>query len=270
MKMPPSRGDWHREAHLRSPAILVCGFDDSMARFLWNTLEKQGMHVSVEAEIFDAVGPGSDFEFDCAVVPADPESLKALRSAGVEIPLLAITEESSVEARLAALNAGSDDCIKSPFSVSELVARIGAHLRRYRIYEGERGAPDSGVDFEYIPELRLVKRSDRSVVLTRIEDMLLSCLLNEPETILNRRELTWHVWQSDEHDQTNLIAVHIANLRRKIDRGHRNRLIHTARGQGYFFSGDRVERPNRRTGAVESSRQPAGSLPQTFVKATYE
>jgi DNA-binding response OmpR family regulator len=91
-------------------------------------------------------------------------------------------------------------------------------------------------DFEYVKDLKLVKRSDRNIALTHTEDVILGYLLESIGSVLNSSELAFRIWGSGGGDKTNLVAVHMANLRRKIDRGHPYRLIHTARGRGYFIN----------------------------------
>jgi two-component system copper resistance phosphate regulon response regulator CusR len=87
-----------------------------------------------------------------------------------------------------------------------------------------------------VKELKLVKRSDRNIALTHTEDVILGYLLESIGSVLNSSELAFRIWGSGGGDKTNLVAVHMANLRRKIDRGHPYRLIHTARGRGYFIN----------------------------------
>jgi two-component system copper resistance phosphate regulon response regulator CusR len=121
-----------------------------------------------------------------------------------------------------------------PFAISELVARVRALSRRTKRASSSKSDVVSLHDFEYVRELKLVKRSDRNVSLTHTEDVILRELLASIGSILSSSELAYRAWGSSE-DKTNLVAVHMANLRRKVDRGHPYRLIHTARGRGYFI-----------------------------------
>jgi DNA-binding response OmpR family regulator len=208
-----------------------------MAEFLRASLEKHGISVEMEADVFDALFGESEAERDCIIMHADPVVINELTTGSfLDIPILAIVEEGTVEARVRALDAGADDCLKSPFAISELVARIRALSRRSRMGASRSSALDVLHDFEYVKDLKLVKRSDRNIALTHTEDVILGYLLESIGSVLNSSELAFRIWGSGGGDKTNLVAVHMANLRRKIDRGHPYRLIHTARGRGYFIN----------------------------------
>ncbi len=220
--------------HLKA---LIANVEIRMAEFLRSSLEKNGISVEIESDIFDAVFGDSEEGFDCIIMQADPVTLQELCATGQsDSPILAIVEESTVDARVRALDAGADDCLKSPFAISELVARIRSLARRFRRTSASETTVSALHDFEYVRDLKLVKRSDRNVALTHTEDVILGHLLENVGNVLNSSELAFRVWGSRGGDKTNLVAVHVANLRRKIDRGHPYRLIHTARGRGYFIN----------------------------------
>lgn len=217
--------------------VLVANLEQRMAEFLRVSLEKNGMSVEIESDVFDALFGESETRRDCIIMEADPVVISELTSGSfLDIPILAIVEEGTVEARVRTLDAGADDCVKSPFSISELVARIRALSRRPRAGASRSSTADVLHDFEYVKDLKLVKRSDRNVALTHTEDVILGYLLESLGNVLNSSELAFRIWGSGGGDKTNLVAVHMANLRRKIDRGHPYRLIHTARGRGYFIN----------------------------------
>jgi two-component system, OmpR family, copper resistance phosphate regulon response regulator CusR len=216
---------------------LVANVEQRMAEFLRVSLMKHGISVETESDIFDAIFGDSDQKHDCIIMQADLVVMQELfASSAVTVPLLAIVDDPTVEARVRALEAGADDCLKNPFAVSELVARIRALSRRRNRSSMEHSAADDLHDFEYVMDLKLVKRSDRNVSLTHTEDVILGQLLQSVGNVMDSAELAFRVWGSRDGDKTNLVAVHVANLRRKIDRGHPYRLIHTARGRGYFIN----------------------------------
>ena len=217
--------------------VLIANLELRMAEFLRSSLEKNGIAVEIESDIFDAVFGDLEENFDCILMQSDPITLQELCSAGgLDSPILVIVEEATVDARVRALDAGADDCLKSPFAISELVARIRSLARRARRTSASDTTASTLHDFEYVRDLKLVKRSDRNVALTHTEDVILGQLLENVGSVLNSSELAFRVWGSRGGDKTNLVAVHVANLRRKIDRGHPYRLIHTARGRGYFIN----------------------------------
>jgi DNA-binding response OmpR family regulator len=161
--------------HLRA---LIANVEIRMAEFLRSSLEKNGISVEIESDIFDAVFGDSEEGFDCIIMQADPVTLQELCATGQsDSPILAIVEEATVDARVRALDAGADDCLKSPFAISELVARIRSLARRFRRTSASEATVSALHDFEYVRDLKLVKRSDRNVALTQTEDVILGHLL---------------------------------------------------------------------------------------------
>ena len=215
--------------------VLIAGVEPRMAEFLRASLAKHGVSVEIYEDVFDAIFSGSDKKYDCIIMQSDPVVMSELfAGASLEMPVIAIVDEGTVDARVRALDSGADDCLKVPFAISELVARVRALSRRTKRASSSKSDVVSLHDFEYVRELKLVKRSDRNVSLTHTEDVILRELLASIGSILSSSELAYRAWGSSE-DKTNLVAVHMANLRRKVDRGHPYRLIHTARGRGYFI-----------------------------------
>jgi two-component system copper resistance phosphate regulon response regulator CusR len=217
--------------------VLVANVEQRMAEFLRASLVKHGIVVETAADVFDAIFGETENNYDCIILQADPGVMNELfASSAVTAPVLAIADENTVDARVRALDAGADDCLKIPFAVSELVARIRALRRRSSRFSKSHEMTDDLHDFEYVRALKLVKRSDRNVSLTHTEDIILGQLLQKVGSVMESAEIAFRVWGSRGQDRTNLVAVHVANLRRKIDRGHPYRIIHTARGHGYFVN----------------------------------
>ena len=217
--------------------VLVANVEQRMAEFLRASLVKHGIVVETASDVFDAIFGDTENDYDCIILQADPGVMNELfASSAVNVPVLAIADENTVDARVRALDAGADDCLKIPFAVSELVARIRALSRRSTRFSKSHEAADDLHDFEYVRALKLVKRSDRNVSLTHTEDVILGELVQKAGTVMESAEIAFRVWGSRGEDRTNLVAVHVANLRRKIDRGHPYRVIHTARGRGSFVN----------------------------------
>ena len=217
--------------------VLVANVEQRMAEFLRASLVKHGIVIETAADVFDAIFGDTENDYDCIILQADPGVMNELfASSAVTVPVLAIADENTVDARVRALDAGADDCLKIPFAVSELVARIRALCRRSARFSKSHEMADDLHDFEYVRALKLVKRSDRNVSLTHTEDVILGQLLQKVGSVMESAEIAFRVWGSRGQDRTNLVAVHVANLRRKIDRGHPYRIIHTARGRGYFVN----------------------------------
>lgn len=135
--------------------------------------------------------------------------------------------------RVVGLSVGADDYMTKPFSPRELVARISAMLRRPRDTTTDNDTVRRVGPVEIDPQTREVHLDGEPIELTRLEFDLLAALSERPRVVLSRDQLLWRVWGTDLHDD-HLVAVHIANLRRKLgEDGREGGLIETVRGVGY-------------------------------------
>lgn len=162
------------------------------------------------------------------------EILKTLRNHGTKIPVLLLTARDAVEDRVHGLDAGADDYLVKPFAFSELVARLRALLRRTAendIYCKQ--IADLTLDMEN----RRVRRSSKEITLTPREFDLLAYLIRHRGQIVTRQMLAKDVWREPQRATPldNVIDVHLAHLRRKVDEGQPIRLIHTVRGVGFVL-----------------------------------
>jgi DNA-binding response OmpR family regulator len=160
------------------------------------------------------------------------EILAGLRSKALRLPILIVTARDAVEDRVRGLDAGADDYLVKPFAFVELLARLRALLRR--------GHPDETLrlhlgDLHFDPIAREVRRGPREIALTSREFELLGYLLRHQGQIVSREMLARDVWKEPSRGTPldNVIDVHIARLRKKIDQGAGPRLIHTVRGVGF-------------------------------------
>jgi two-component system, OmpR family, copper resistance phosphate regulon response regulator CusR len=160
--------------------------------------------------------------------------LTSIRKAGVETPVLLLTARDTLEDRVAGLNSGADDYVVKPFAFAELVARIRALLRRGRTTDTLRlGVGDLDMDLV----TRRVSRGNQTVELTAREFELLEYLLRHEGQVVLRDTLAREVWKETTRGTplNNVIDVHIARLRRKIDVDQPVKLIHTIRGVGFML-----------------------------------
>jgi two-component system copper resistance phosphate regulon response regulator CusR len=160
--------------------------------------------------------------------------LTSIRNHGIHTPVLLLTARDSLEDRVAGLNSGADDYLVKPFAFAELVARIRALLRRGRTSETLRlGVGDLDMDLV----TRKVTRGGRNVELTTREFELLEYLLRHQGQVVLRDTLAREVWKETTRGTplNNVIDVHIARLRRKIDLDQPVKLIHTIRGVGFLL-----------------------------------
>jgi DNA-binding response OmpR family regulator len=148
------------------------------------------------------------------------EVFAALKDAGAA--LLCISEGGGEAQVVAALRAGADACIAAPLSVAELVARVGALLRRTAVGPGRRAAMAPPADVEVVGELRLDRGARTVFVGTRELSLgarefdLLSVLLSQPGRVLSRQQLISAVWGEGHNGEPKTVDVHVHHLRAKL------------------------------------------------------
>jgi len=189
----------------------------------------EGAFFRVNTEIFDVV------LLDLTLPGRDGlEILRALRQRRMETPVLVLTARDSLEDRVTGLDAGADDYLVKPFAFAELLARIRALVRRGRVAD----APKLSVgDLEMDLVTRKVIRAGKPVDLTVREFELLEFLMRYQGQVVSRETLARDVWKETARTTPldNVIDVHIARLRRKVDLEHTVKLIHTVRGVGFML-----------------------------------
>ena len=149
------------------------------------------------------------------------------------LPIIMLTARGEESERVRGLATGADDYIVKPFSVPELVARIGALLRRAR---PERVASKLAAgDLELDRETRRVSRATREVHLGPTEFRLLEFLMQSPGRVFSREQLLDGVWGRDVYIDERTVDVHVGRLRRALNRGRETDPIRTVRGTGYSF-----------------------------------
>lgn len=164
------------------------------------------------------------------------EILTTLRRQGIQTPVLVLTARDAVEDRVRGLESGADDYVVKPFAFAELLARIRALSRRGR---SDTALRLQAADLELDVVTRLVRRRGRLLDLTAREFELLEYLLRYQDQIVSREMLAHDVWkESRETPLDNVIDVHIARLRKKVDQGGGVKLIHTVRGVGFVLRED--------------------------------
>ena len=160
------------------------------------------------------------------------EILKTMRDSGIRTPVLMLTARDTTEDRVRGLDTGADDYLVKPFAFSELLARLRALLRR--------GSPDLGAklavcDLEMDVVRHAVTRSGQVLDLTAREFEILKYLLQNQGKVVSREMLGRDVWkETSRHTPLdNVIDVHIARLRRKVDQQFKLKLLQTVRGVGF-------------------------------------
>jgi DNA-binding response OmpR family regulator len=221
-----------------SGAVLVVEDEQKVAAALQEGLEGEGYAVVVAPTGEDAFFRVNTETFDVVLLDLTLpgrdglEILKALRQRGPDTRVLILTARDTLADRVKGLDSGADDYLVKPFAFAELVARIRALVRRGRVVETPHlTAGDLHMDLW----TRKVTRAGRAVDLTAREFELLEHLLRFEGQVVSRETLARDVWQERGRTPTldNVIDVHVARLRKKIDLDQPTKLIHTVRGVGF-------------------------------------
>jgi DNA-binding response OmpR family regulator len=208
-------------------------------------LHREGHAVSVAGdgaeavEVARSIGPDL-IVLDLALPGTDGLDVCRQVRAFSDAYIIMVTSRSDEVDRVVGLEIGADDYLTKPFSPRELLARVRALLRRPRT----GGAATVGGGIREVGSLhidtlaRTVHVSGEEVSLTRIEFDLLDTLASNPAMVFSRALLRERVWGADWLAGDHVVDVHIANLRKKIDRGRRPGRIRTVRGVGYQLRAD--------------------------------
>lgn len=218
--------------------LLIIEDDEKTARALQVGLEREDFAVTIartgeegffelntgafDAVVLDWMLPGRD----------GVEILKALRARGARVPVLLLTARDAIEDRVRGLEDGADDYLVKPFAFAEVLARLRALLRR--------SAPDEVLrkcvrDLVLDLQSRRVWRGGEEISLTPREFDLLAFLMRHAGQVVTRQMLAQEVWREPNRATPldNVIDVHLAHLRKKVDEGRPTRLIQTMRGVGF-------------------------------------
>jgi len=216
--------------------ILLAEDDSALASFVRKGLEAEHYAVDVSVDGEQARALASELEFDLIVLDLtlphlDGVSiLRFVRTRKPSVPILVLTGRNRVEDRVQCLDLGADDYLVKPFSFSELSARIRALMRRSHV-------PAESVltvgDLKLDRVERRVERGGKRIELTSKEFALLEYLMRNAGRRITRAMIIEHVWNLSFDTCTNVVDVYINYLRRKVEDGYPQPLIHTVRGVGY-------------------------------------
>ena len=218
--------------------ILVVEDAEKLARSLRRGLEAEGYAVDLvfdgltarrriiareeayDLVVLDVMLPGVDGFTIC----------REVRARGATMPILLLTAKDTTGDKVTGLDSGADDYLVKPFAFEELLARIRTLLRRpANALPTELVVGDVVLD----PASRTARRGDEQIDLTTREFSLLELLLRHAGRVLSRDTILDHVWDESFDSFSNVVDVHVGNLRRKIDRPGEPSLIETVRGVGY-------------------------------------
>lgn len=222
----------------RAQTIVLVEDEQDMASEVKGELESRGYLVRLAsiAEAADAarVGDAAMMVMDRIVFGEDSlVTLEALRKEGVKVPVLVISALSSIDEKVKGLKAGGDDYLTKPFAMVELVARVEAMLRRL---DDVRTTKLHVGDLEMDLIEKTVHRGGVKIELLPREFRLLEYFLRHPGRVITRAMLLQEVWQYHFSLETNVVDVHISNLRKKIDTKGMPSLIVNIRGAGFMLN----------------------------------
>ncbi len=218
--------------------ILAIDDEEILVKAIKKTLEKEGYtvdyltdpeaakrrlelsHQDYDLVIMDWIMPGLE----------GVDLAKHLRQLGISIPILMLTAKVGIDDKVKALDIGADDYLVKPFSSEELAARVRALLRRpVEALPGELVVDDIAMNLV----TREVLRGKQKIDLTVKEFSLLEYFMRHPNQVVSRLQILDHLWGFDFDSFSNVVDVHVKNLRRKLNKGRKKNILETVRGIGY-------------------------------------
>ena len=216
--------------------ILVIEDDPTVGQYVKRGLEEQRWGVDLVTDGEEGEARAAAERYDLVVLDmrlpgrSGMEVLRAIRARGFERPVLVLTAQDAVDAKVEAFRAGADDYVTKPFAFEELLARVEALSRR----TPTMSAPVLKVaDLSIDKNTRTVTRGDEEIELTPKEYTVLEYLMRHAGRVMSRTLITEYAWGYHFDPGTNIVDVVINHLRKKIDSTRTVKLIHTVRGVGY-------------------------------------
>ena len=218
--------------------ILVIEDDPTVGQYVKRGLEEHRWAVDLATDGEEGERRASSEAYDLIVLDmrlpgkSGLDVLRALRAKGFERPVLVLTAQDAVDAKVATLRAGADDYVTKPFAFEELLARVEALARRPRSLASQTlTVGDLVID----QATREVRRAGDLIELTPKEYTVLEYLARHQGRVMSRTLITEYAWGYHFDPGTNIVDVVINHLRKKIDAKHARKLITTVRGVGYVI-----------------------------------
>ncbi len=231
--------------------VLLVEDDRKVAGFIEQGLKEEGYVVDIASDGAEATMLAHVYQYDVilldVVLPKKTgfQVAQELRREGRNTPILMLTSRDAVEDIVRGLDSGADDYLSKPFRFDELLARVRALLRR--------GGAERLEVLRYGPialdRLRhQASADDKPLDLTNKEFQLLEHFLLHAEEVVRRTQLLEKVWDMHFDPESNVVDVHVGNLRRKLQTSCGRQLIQTVRGVGFSLrEGVEAEEPSSRT-----------------------
>lgn len=219
--------------------ILIVEDDRTMADYVSDGLRRSGfvcthaadgeeglvavLHGGYDAVVMDIMLPKLD----------GLEIIRRARAAGVRTPIIVLSARGSVEAKVTGLEAGGDDYLAKPFSITELIARVQALLRRASATPEATALRESDLEVDVVTHR--VTRAGRRIDLQPLEYQLLEYLMRNKWRVVSKTTIMERVWDYAFDPHTNVVEVRVSRLRSKITAPGERELIHTIRRFGYVL-----------------------------------
>ncbi len=219
--------------------ILIVEDDRTMADYVSDGLRRSGfvcthaadgeeglvavLHGGYDAVVMDIMLPKLD----------GLEIIRRARAAGVRTPIIVLSARGSVEAKVTGLEAGGDDYLAKPFSITELIARVQALLRRASATPEATALWEADLEVDVVTHR--VTRAGRRIDLQPLEYQLLEYLMRNKGRVVSKTTIMERVWDYAFDPHTNVVEVRVSRLRSKITAPGERELIHTIRRFGYVL-----------------------------------
>lgn len=220
--------------------VLVIEDDPTVGGFVKRGLEEQRYTVDLVTDGMEGERLAASQPYDLVVLDlrlpgrSGIDVLRSLRAKGFERPVLVLTAQDAIDAKVDTLRAGADDYVTKPFAFEEFLARVEALSRRPRaIASPMLKVADLALDIDS----HEVSRAGRTIELTPKEFLVLEYLMRHAGKVMSRTLITEYAWGYHFDSGTNIVDVVINHLRKKVDGTGRKKLITTVRGVGYVIKG---------------------------------
>ena len=219
--------------------VLLIEDDEKVSRAVSRGLEAEHLAVDTVGNGLEALDAARTSPYDLVILDlmlpglSGTELLRRLREVNTDIPVLVLTARDAVADKIANFEAGADDYLTKPFAFAELAVRVKALLRRGPV---SRANTLRIADLEIDRISHQVRRGGEPIKLTAKEYSLAEYLALNRGRVVSRSMIVEHVWDQSFEGLTNIVDVYVRQLRAKLDEPFKQRLIHTARGAGYYLS----------------------------------
>ncbi|OGX87182.1 DNA-binding response regulator [Hymenobacter lapidarius] len=224
--------------------VLLVEDEQALAQFIRKGFLHEGYELSVAYDGLVGQSMLRQHRYDLVILDVNLphvngfELCREARTAQPNVPVLMLTALDSLDDKVKGFEAGADDYLAKPFAFRELLLRARALTRRNAAAgTAERHVLRLG-DLEVNLDAKRVTRAGQRIVLTTREYALLEFLMLHRGKVVSRADITQKVWDLNFDTTTNVIDVYVSHLRKKIDKDHETKLIHTVVGMGYEMRED--------------------------------